>query len=191
MSLFGIMTAVNFVWLYLHQSTSLWAESLLEMCPAQTRQSRGQRRGGRSSETLWPSGSWKCPTRHIMTNCPSREGIVTLLLYTALITYDLIHMTYMLHIYIFLITINVTWEKEEKSTPPRPGCTGHSIMLLKGKRFPDYPKLLMEISQLRAGDSPARCDLTGHCGKSLSLTALEQSNLRARGVVCFWHTLLT
>lgn len=75
--------------------------------------------------------------------------------------------------------------------PTRPGYTGHSIMLLKGKRFPDYPKLLMEISQLRAGDSPARCDLTGRRGESLSLTAPELSNLGARGVVCSWHTLLT
>lgn len=75
--------------------------------------------------------------------------------------------------------------------PTRPACTGHSIMLLKGKRFPDYPKLLMEISQLRAADSPARCDLTGHRGKSLSSTAPELSNRGARGVLCSWHTLLT
>ncbi len=45
--------------LYLRQSTSPWAEFPLWMCPAQTHQSRGQLKGGRSSETLWLFGSWK------------------------------------------------------------------------------------------------------------------------------------
>lgn len=53
---------------YLRQNTSLWAESPLGTCPTQTRQSRGRLRAGRSSETLWPSGSWKTGDKYKTIN---------------------------------------------------------------------------------------------------------------------------
>lgn len=40
-------------WLYLHRSTSLSAKFPLWTCPAQTHQSKGQLKGGRSSVIQW------------------------------------------------------------------------------------------------------------------------------------------
>lgn len=121
---------------YLRQNTSLWAESPLGTCPTQTHQSRGRLRAGRSSETLWLSGSWKTGDKYKTINLIVRFSPLLKTVKTLIPP-------------IQRSSSQVWWWQTGEVSRLQYNA------VKEGERFPDYPELLTEISQLTAGEETA------------------------------------